>query len=94
MFGYPCAFVNGNMFIGLHQKNMILRLSEEDREVMKSEHGAGPFEPTPGRAMKEYVSVPQAILGERGALDDWIGRSLDYASSLPRKEKKPRKKRN
>ncbi|MCZ6861942.1 MAG: TfoX/Sxy family protein [Alphaproteobacteria bacterium] len=58
MFGFPCAFVNGNMFIGLHQENILLRLSEADREVMKSEHRAGPFEAKPGRAMKGYVSVP------------------------------------
>ena len=93
MFGYPCAFVNGNMFIGLHQEDMVLRLSEADRAAMKSEHGAGAFEPTPGRAMKEYVSLPRAILEDRPALDDWIGRSLDYAGSLPRKVKKKRKKK-
>jgi len=26
MFGYPCAFVNGNMFTGLHQGSLIVRL--------------------------------------------------------------------
>ena len=31
MFGYPCRFVNGNLFMGLHNNNMILRLPENDR---------------------------------------------------------------
>ncbi len=31
MFGYPCAFVNGNMFAGLFQDEMFLRLSDEGR---------------------------------------------------------------
>ena len=28
MFGYPSCFVNGNLMGGLHQSDMILRLSE------------------------------------------------------------------
>jgi hypothetical protein len=31
MFGYPTGFVNGNMFMGLHQHNMVLRLPEGPR---------------------------------------------------------------
>jgi TfoX/Sxy family transcriptional regulator of competence genes len=34
MFGYPCSFVKGNMFMGLFQESMILRLSEKDREAL------------------------------------------------------------
>ena len=29
MFGWPCCFVNGNLFAGLHKENMIFRLPEE-----------------------------------------------------------------
>jgi len=28
VFGYPCAFVNGNMFAGLFQTELFVRLSE------------------------------------------------------------------
>ena len=28
MFGYPAGFVNGNMFMGLFQESMILRLPD------------------------------------------------------------------
>ena len=34
MFGNLGAFVNGNMFMGLHEDRMILRLSDPDREVL------------------------------------------------------------
>src|ERR1041384_4775378 len=30
VFGYPAAFVNGQMLAGLHQEHMILRLSTDD----------------------------------------------------------------
>jgi len=27
MFGWPCVFVNGNLFAGLHKQSMLFRLS-------------------------------------------------------------------
>jgi hypothetical protein len=32
------------------------------RERAKREHGARPFEPMPGRQMREYVALPEALL--------------------------------
>lgn len=31
MFGWPCCFVNGNLFAGLHNQTMIFRLSDADQ---------------------------------------------------------------
>ena len=28
MFGWPCCFVNGNLFSGLHKQSMIFRLAD------------------------------------------------------------------
>ena len=64
MFGYPAAFVNGNLFAGLHQEDFILRLDEPGREALIRDCGAGIFEPMPGRRMREYVVVPAAILAD------------------------------
>jgi TfoX/Sxy family transcriptional regulator of competence genes len=80
--------VNGNMFTGLHQENMMLRLSEKDRAELLAVKGAAPFEPMPGRAMKEYVVVPQTMLKKPAELKQWLARSFAYASSLPPKAKK------
>lgn len=90
MFGYPCRFVNGNMFMGLHNNSMILRLQEADR-LDFAKHGATPFEPMPGRVMKEYVVVPSEMLKSQAGLKPWIEKSLDYALKLPPKLKKARK---
>jgi TfoX/Sxy family transcriptional regulator of competence genes len=91
MFGYPCAFVNGNMFMGLHEERMILRLAEDDRKRLLGVRGASVFEPMQGRPMKEYVVVPASVLGDDGALRGWVSQSLGYASSLPKKKKKASK---
>ena len=68
MFGYPAAFVNGNMVTGLHQDDWMVRLAEPDRAELIA-MGGRTFEPMPGRPMREYVVLPQAVLRERRALD-------------------------
>jgi TfoX/Sxy family transcriptional regulator of competence genes len=86
MFGYPCAFVNGQMFTGLHQENLILRLSEDDRRAFLAFPGAKLFEPMPGRTMKEYVQVTPEVLASARELAGWMGKAFRYASSLPPKK--------
>ncbi len=91
MFGYPCRFVNGNMYMGLHNNNMILRLPEKDRiDFLKL--GAMLFEPMPGRIMKEYVEVPKELMimwkdKPMNDLKAWIDKSLSYAMTLAPKKK-------
>ncbi len=90
MFGYPCAFVNGNMFTGLYQESLVVKLPERDREELLKVPGAEPFVPMPGRPMREYVVVPPAMLKDEKTLASWIDRSFAYASTLP--VKTPKKK--
>jgi TfoX/Sxy family transcriptional regulator of competence genes len=85
MFGYPVAFVKGHMFAGLHQDNMILRLSGDDRTGFLQQEGAKIFEPMPGRLMREYVVVPAPMLRSAKPLDVWLRKALAYARSLPPK---------
>ena len=93
VFGYPAVFINGQMFAGLHQDKMILRLSEEDRARFMQLKGASAFEPMPGRPMREYVVVPPSLLKSDAELEDWLAKALAYASTLPPKATKPRTKR-
>lgn len=92
MFGYPAAFVNGNMCMGLHQDDFIVRLSPEDRDEIKDSHGAAAFEPMKGRPMREYISLPADILDNEDQLTGWIAKSFAFVAAKPPKEKKPRKK--
>ena len=86
MFGYPCAFVNGQMFVGVFQDRLMLRLSDADRVKFLTLEGAKPFEPMPGRPMREYVEVPDDVL-KSAELKKWLKKSLAYAQSLPPKKK-------
>ncbi|HEY5070593.1 MAG TPA: TfoX/Sxy family protein [Caulobacteraceae bacterium] len=92
MFGYPAAFTNGNMFAGLFGDGMFARLSPSDRQALESEHGPCPFEPMPGRPMKDYARVPDAVVADEQAVADLIERAFAFCVSPPPKVKKPRKR--
>ena len=91
MFGCPAYFTNGNLFAGVWQSSLMLRLPEDGRAEATA-LGGGPFEPMPGRPMKEYVVLPPSALDDGDALSSWVRRGAEYAASLPPKEKKGRKK--
>ncbi|HEX9578766.1 MAG TPA: TfoX/Sxy family protein [Myxococcales bacterium] len=83
MFGYPCAFENGQLFTGLFADGLFVRLG-----VGASVPGGKPFAPMEGRPMKEYVVLPAEMLEDEDAVKSWMHRALEYARSLPAKKKK------
>ena len=91
MFGGVSLFLNGHMLGGIHGQKIVLRLAEEDRAAAERDAGMVPFEPMPGRSMKEYVVVPETIFRDPDALEEWLHLSVEFASSLPPKEPKPKK---
>lgn len=92
MFGYPAAFANGNMFAGLFEETCVVKLPEAERETLRSRHGGTPFEPMPGRPMKAFTVLPEAILRDGKAFTAWLTRGLAYAAALPPKAKKAARK--
>lgn len=96
MFGYPCSFVNGNLWIGLHEHNLLLRLDEKNRTAFLKLPEARVFEPLPGRVMREYVVAPQALIEDPTELRPWVKRAFSYALALepklPKAKKKAKKK--
>ena len=92
MFGYPAAFANGNLFIGLHQNDFIMRLSEGDRTRFTAQYGERTFEPMRGRPMRQYVRLPEQLLADPRKRANWIKRSLKYAEAIvPKAKSRPRK---
>jgi TfoX/Sxy family transcriptional regulator of competence genes len=92
MFGSTCYFAGGNMFTGVHESHIFLRLSEKDRREMKELFGdTMQFEPIRGRPMREYVTLSPRLYGDTSAFKFWIGRSMEYARSLPPKAAKVKK---
>lgn len=79
MFGCPCAFVNGNMFAGLHEDRLLVRLPDE-----------APKRPAVimGRTMKQYALFPGALALTPAAMAKWVERGYACTRALPAKVKK------
>lgn len=88
LFGCPCAFVNGNMFIKLHQEQFAIRLSSNDRNAALDQKIGSVFAPIQGRVMKEYIALSPEIINNQDQLVEMIAKSYLFVTTLPPKEKK------
>ncbi len=84
MFGYPAAFLGGHLTTALNGPRWIVRLPEPERGALQAQ-GGSPFEPMPGRPMREYVVLPDALVADPGARAQWIDRAVAYVQGLPPK---------
>jgi TfoX/Sxy family transcriptional regulator of competence genes len=84
------AAVNGNMFLLMQSDGVLaIRLPDEARAEFLKKYKAKLHEAY-GAVMKEYVAVPDAVLGKTKELQKYVAASYDYAKSL---KAKPTKKR-
>lgn len=85
MFGYPCAWIGGNMLTGLFAEQWWVRLSEPDRDALLALPGAHPFEPMPGRRMGRYVVLPPEVTVDDASLGAWLSKAIDFTRTMPPK---------
>lgn len=89
MFGAAVFMINRNMFTGIHEDHIFIRLPElERREIMKKYPEAKPFEPLKGRIMKEYIVIPSTLYENKEIFRDWLKKGHSFALSLPPKASK------
>ncbi len=84
MFGGVAFLLNGNMAVGIHRDELIVRVAPESTEAALKEPGTRLFDLT-GRPMKGWLLVGASAIKKPDALAKWIARGIDYASSLPKK---------
>jgi TfoX/Sxy family transcriptional regulator of competence genes len=84
MFGGLAFLVNGNMSVGIHGNELIVRIPPESSAAALKEPGARAFDLT-GRPMKGWLLVGVAAIKDPSSLANWVRRGVDYASSLPKK---------
>lgn len=87
MFGYPCAFVNDNMFMGLFAESMFLRLPTDWLKEL-SQLGGTPFEPMAGRPMAGYGVLPASIISNTMTLSSWVAKVFRVRTVTLRQEEK------
>jgi len=91
VFGCPCAFIHGNMITGLFGEEWFIRLAPEQRPALLRLKGAHPFEPVPGRPLREQIVLPASIVGSPSKLQSYIEKAVVHGRSLPPKAPKPRR---
>lgn len=84
MFGGLAMLVNGNMAVGVHGEDLIVRSDPGRQAELLAEPGARVFDLT-GRPMKGWLLVAPDGAAEDEDLRRWVGRGLDFARSLPPK---------
>ena len=87
MFGGLAFLLHGNMSCGIHANELIVRIDPKTTDLALSEPGTRIFDIT-GRPMKGWLLVSATALKDEATLSKWIRRGLDYAASLPSKERK------
>ena len=85
MFGFPCAFLQGNMFAWIHQNHIALRLPEPLRKTLIAQQQAQPVDPS-GKRMREYVMLDETLACRQAEADALVNKSLEYVASLPPKK--------
>jgi TfoX/Sxy family transcriptional regulator of competence genes len=84
MFGGLAFLVNGNMSVGVHGKELIVRIDPKTTEAALKEPGVRIFDIS-GRPMKGWLLVAGAGVKDSASLAKWVRRGVDYAASLPKK---------
>jgi TfoX/Sxy family transcriptional regulator of competence genes len=90
MFGYPAAFVNGNMMAGVFGDGVFARLPPSLRAELERDFAARPFEPMAGKPMKDYLGLPDEILADEPRLAEVLAAAYRATAALPRKAAKPK----
>jgi TfoX N-terminal domain len=84
MFGGLAFLLRGNMAVGVHASEMIVRLAPEETDAALAERHVRVFDLT-GRPMKGWVLVESAGIASDAALQRWVERGVKFAASLPAK---------
>ena len=84
MFGGVAYLVNGNMCVGVHKNELIIRYDPKIDEEIRADKNVHPFDIT-GRPMKGLSLVSgEGIKGKD--LKKWFDLSLNFAKTLPPKK--------
>ena len=83
MFGGVGFMLNGNMCVGVHKDDLIIRFDPKSAVEVMEKKGAKPFDIT-GRPMKGWLLVePEGSKGTQ--LNDWVDLAMRFVKTLPKK---------
>ena len=90
MFGGIAFLLGGNMCVGVHGEDLIVRVEPARTDALLREPGAKPFSLSGRGGMPGWLLVAPPGYRSEAALRGWVERGVAYASSLPKKAKSRR----
>ncbi len=85
MFGGIAFLLNGNMFVGIHKDELIVRLDPDETDTALAKPHTRVFDLT-GRPMKGWILVAPKGIATDAQLAKWIAIAATYAGALPAKK--------
>lgn len=85
MFGGICFLLAGNMCLGVHQDDIMVRVPLEDAESVGARPHVRPMDMTGRRPSKNWFFVGPEGTSTKRALTAWVDRGRAFARSLPPK---------
>lgn len=93
MFGYPCCFVKGNFFVGMHEDNMVVRLPGDLKSKFAQLKTAQGFDPMANcKGMKDWWVIPPAVARDDRRLAEFFAAAFAEVRKLPAKVAQAKKK--
>jgi TfoX/Sxy family transcriptional regulator of competence genes len=87
MFGGLAFLIGGHMSVSASGRGgLLLRVPPAETESLLAEPHAGPFEMR-GKTMDGWLRVEAEGVKTKRQLERWVKRGVDYARSLPPKQK-------
>lgn len=84
MFGGIAFLLNGNMCVGVHKNELMVRLAPEGTDKALAQRHTKLFNLT-GRPMKGWILVQPAGLATAAQLGKWVKIAATFAGALPKK---------
>ena len=85
MFGGLAFLLNGNMSVGIHKTELIVRLDPDETDAALAKPHTRIFDIT-GKPMKGWILVKPAGLKDNAALGKWVKVGINYAAQLEKKK--------
>ena len=86
MFGGIAFLLGGNMCVGVHGEDLIVRVEPAQTDELLRQPGAKPFNLSARSGMAGWLLVAPLGYRNEAALRAWVERGVAFASSLPKKK--------
>ena len=83
MFGGVAFLTHGNMTVGVHRDDLLVRIDPETTDAALGRPGVSPFEMS-GRSMRGWILVAGEQLDDDN-LDGWLAEAGEFVATLPPK---------